>query len=234
MNENILIVDDEKEIADLLEVYLKNDGYTVWKFYSGIEALKCIETQKIDLAVLDVMLPDIDGFRICQKIREQYFYPIIMLTAKVEDSDKIMGLTIGADDYITKPFNPLEVVARVKTQLRRYVRYNNAANTEESGIPVMEYDVKGLIINKDMHKCTLYGKEIILTPIEFSILWYLCENRGKVISSEELFENVWGEKFLDNNNTVMAHIGRLREKLKEPAKNPKLIKTVWGVGYTIE
>lgn len=234
MNENILIVDDEKEIADLLEVYLKNDGYTVWKFYSGIEALKCIETQKIDLAVLDVMLPDIDGFRICQKIREQYFYPIIMLTAKVEDSDKIMGLTIGADDYITKPFNPLEVVARVKTQLRRYVRYNNAANTEESVIHATEYDIRGLIINKEMHKCTLYGKEITLTPIEFSILWYLCENRGKVIPSEELFENVWGEKFLDNNNTVMAHIGRLREKLKEPAKNPKLIKTVWGVGYTIE
>lgn len=234
MNENILIVDDEKEIADLLEVYLKNDGYTVWKFYSGIEALKCIETQKIDLAVLDVMLPDIDGFRICQKIREQYFYPIIMLTAKVEDSDKIMGLTIGADDYITKPFNPLEVVARVKTQLRRYVRYNNAANTEESVIHATEYDIRGLIINKEMHKCTLYGKEITLTPIEFSILWYLCENRGKVIPSEELFENVWGERFLDNNNTVMAHIGRLREKLKEPAKNPKLIKTVWGVGYTIE
>lgn len=234
MNENILIVDDEKEIADLLEVYLKNDGYTVWKFYSGIEALKCIETQKIDLAVLDVMLPDIDGFRICQKIREQYFYPIIMLAAKVEDSDKIMGLTIGADDYITKPFNPLEVVARVKTQLRRYVRYNNAANTEESVIHATEYDIRGLIINKEMHKCTLYGKEITLTPIEFSILWYLCENRGKVIPSEELFENVWGEKFLDNNNTVMAHIGRLREKLKEPAKNPKLIKTVWGVGYTIE
>lgn len=157
-----------------------------------------------------------------------------MLTAKVEDTDKIMGLTIGADDYITKPFNPLEVVARVKTQLRRYVRYNNATNVEVKEIPIDEYDVRGLIINKNTHKCKLYGKEIALTPIEFSILWYLCENRGKVISSEELFENVWGEKFLDNNNTVMAHIGRLREKLKEPAKNPKFIKTVWGVGYTIE
>lgn len=234
MNENILIVDDEKEIADLIEVYLKNDGYTVYKFYNGLDALKCIETQNIDLAILDVMLPDIDGFRICQKIREQYFYPIIMLTAKVEDVDKIMGLTIGADDYITKPFNPLEVVARVKTQLRRYVCYNNTTNTNEKNVPITEYDIRGLIINKNTHKCTLYGKEITLTPIEFSILWYLCKNKGKVIPSEELFENVWGEKFLDNNNTVMAHIGRLREKLGEHSKNPKFIKTVWGVGYTIE
>ena len=234
MNETILIVDDAKEIADLIEVYLKNDGYIVHKFYNGIDALECIKSKKIDLAILDVMLPDIDGFHICQRIREQYFYPIIMLTAKIEDTDKIMGLTIGADDYITKPFNPLEVVARVKTQLRRYVRYNNAAIDEVKEIPIEEYDIRGLIINKNTHKCTLYGKAIALTPIEFSILWYLCENKGKVISSEELFENVWGEKFLDNNNTVMAHIGRLREKLKEPAKNPKFIKTVWGVGYTIE
>ncbi len=234
MAESVMIVDDEKEIADLIEVYLKNDGYTVYKFYNGMDALKCMESTELDLAILDVMLPDIDGFRICQKIREKYFYPIIMLTAKVEDSDKIMGLTIGADDYITKPFNPLEVVARVKTQLRRYVRYNNAAYDEEKNAPITEYDIKGLVINKNTHKCTLYGAEITLTPIEFSILWYLCENRGKVIPSEELFENVWGEKFLDNNNTVMAHIGRLREKLKEPAKNPKFIKTVWGVGYTVE
>lgn len=233
MPERVLVVDDEKEIADLIEVYLKNDGYTVYKFYNGTDALKCVESSEIDLAILDVMLPDIDGFRICEKIREKFFYPIIMLTAKVEDADKIMGLTIGADDYITKPFNPLEVVARVKTQLRRYVRYNNASIIEKN-ISVTECDIRGLIINKNAHKCTLYGKEVTLTPIEFSILWYLCENRGKVIPSEELFEKVWGEKFLDNNNTVMAHIGRLREKLGEPAKKPKFIKTVWGVGYTIE
>lgn len=233
MPERILVVDDEKEIADLIEVCLKNDGYTVYKFYNGIDAIKCIEESEIDLAILDVMLPDIDGFRICQKIREKFFYPIIMLTAKVEDTDKIMGLTIGADDYITKPFNPLEVVARVKTQLRRYVRYNNAT-TEDKKISAAECDIRGLMINKNTHKCTLYGKEVILTPIEFSILWYLCENRGKVIPSEELFEKVWGEKFLDNNNTVMAHIGRLREKLGEPSRKPKFIKTVWGVGYTIE
>lgn len=233
MGETILVVDDEKEIADLIEVYLKNDGYMVYKFYNGTDALKCIDETAVDLVILDVMLPDIDGFRICQKIREKFFYPVIMLTAKVEDGDKIMGLTIGADDYITKPFNPLEVVARVKTQLRRYVRYNTG-NSEEKSAAASEYDIKGLVINKNTHKCILYGKEITLTPIEFSILWYLCEHRGNVIASEELFEKVWGEKFLDNNNTVMAHIGRLREKLKEPARNPKFIKTVWGVGYTIE
>lgn len=153
------------------------------------------------------MLPDVGGFRICQKIRERYFYPIIMLTAKVEDTDKIMGLTIGADDYITKPFNPLEVIARVKTQLRRYVRYNNGTSRTTEVKSVEEYDIRGLFINKSTHKCTLYGKEIALTPIEFSILYYLCENQRKVISSEALFEAVWGEKYLDNNNTVMAHVG---------------------------
>ena len=206
MDGKILVVDDEKEIADLIEVYLLNDGYTVYKFYNGSDALKCINETELDLAILDIMLPDIDGFHICQKIREKYFYPVIMLTAKVEDNDKIMGLAIGADDYITKPFNPLEVVARVKTQLRRYVKYNNSARkmVEETG----EYDIKGLVINKNTHKCTLYGNEVLLTPIEFSILWYLCEHSGNVISSEELFENVWGEKFIDNNNTVMAGLGK--------------------------
>ena len=232
MNEKILVVDDEKEIADLLEVYLKNDNYIVHKYYNGIEALECIQKTEIDLAILDVMLPDIDGFRICQKIRENFYFPVIMLTAKIDDGDKIMGLTIGADDYITKPFNPLEVIARVKTQLRRYQKYNNP--TKKQFFPKSEYDIRGLIINKDTHKCFLFGKEISLTPIEFSILWYLSEHQGKVVSTEELFENIWKEKYLDNNNTVMAHIGRLREKLNEPAKNPKFIKTVWGVGYEIE
>lgn len=232
MSETILVVDDEKEIADLLEVYLKNDGYIVHTCYNGMEALKSIEEKEFDLAILDVMLPDMDGFHICQKIREKFYFPVIMLTAKVEDGDKIMGLTIGADDYITKPFNPLEVVARVKTQLRRYMRYNNPVGKEPA--EAAEYDIKGLYINKDTHKCRLYDKELSLTPIEFSILWYLCEHQGRVVPSEELFEAVWSEKYLDNNNTVMAHIGRLREKLKEPAKKPKFIKTVWGVGYTIE
>lgn len=232
MGENILVVDDEKEIADLLEVYLRSDGYTVYKFYSGADALQCIEETDIDLAVLDVMLPDIDGFRICQKIRERFYFPVIMLTAKVEDGDKIMGLTIGADDYITKPFNPLEVVARVKTQLRRYTRYNHSVSKQPT--EHNEYDIRGLLINRDNHKCFLYEKELFLTPIEFSILWYLCEHQGTVISSEELFEAVWGEKYLDQNNTVMTHVGRLREKMNEPARNPRFIKTVWGVGYTIE
>lgn len=232
MSENILVVDDEKEIADLIELYLKNDGYTVYKFYNGMDALKCIEETKLDLAVLDVMLPDINGFHICQKIREKHFYPVIMLTAKVEDSDKIMGLTLGADDYITKPFNPLEVAARVKTQLRRYKRYNSSA--QETQEKAHEYDIRGLTINNDNHKCFLFGRELQLTPIEFSILWYLCEQQGVVVPSEELFEAVWKEKYFNNSNTVMAHIGRLREKMNEPAKNPKFIKTVWGVGYTIE
>lgn len=231
MNEKILVVDDEKELADLVEVYLKNDGYTVYKFYNGTDALKCIESMELDLAILDIMLPDIDGFQICQKIREKYCFPVIMLTAKVEDGDKIMGLSI-ADDYITKPFNPLEMAARVKVQLRHYMRYRQPCLKQETN--PSEYAVRGMTISKNSHKCILFGKEIQLTPKEFSILWYLCENQGRVVSTEELFEAVWGEKYFDSNNTVMAHIGRLREKMKEPSRNPKFIKTVWGVGYTIE
>lgn len=230
----ILIVDDETDIANLLEVYLKNDGYTVYKFYTGTEALQCIERTELDLAILDVMLPDIDGFKLCGKIREKHFYPIIMLTAKTPDIDKITGLTIGADDYITKPFNPIEVMARVKTQLRRYLNYNGQNQIRAEKTETAEYDIRGLVINKATHKCTLYGEELNLTPIEFSILWYLCERQGEVVSSEELFEAVWRDKFLNNNNTIMAHIGRLREKLREPARKPKFIKTVWGVGYKIE
>lgn len=232
MAENILIVDDEKSIADLVEVYLVNEGYQVYKFYTAAEALACTETQPLSLAILDVMLPDMDGFALCQKIRETHLFPIIMLTAKVEDMDKITGLTLGADDYITKPFNPLELLARVKTQLRRYTRYNSAAAEQEKSLE--EIDIRGLHISKSSHKCSLNGKELSLTPLEFSILWYLCERKGHVVSSEELFESVWGERYLDNNNTVMAHIARLREKMHEPARKPKYVKTVWGVGYTIE
>lgn len=227
-----MIVDDEKEIADLLEVYLKNDGCTVYKFYNGTEALRCIDEKEIDLAILDIMLPDIDGFRICQKIREKYYFPVIMLTAKSEDIDKIQGLTLGADDYIAKPFNPLEVIARVKTQLRRYNQYNITQAVPNEPV---NYDNKGLYICPDSHKCTLNGIVLPLTPFEFDILWYLCKNHGRVVSAEELFEKIWGEKFLEsNNNTVMAHIARLREKMNELPRKPKYIKTVWGVGYTIE
>ena len=229
MGVNILVVDDEAAIADLVEVYLKNEGYIVHKFDNATDALVCVERQKLDLAILDVMLPDMDGFALCQKIREDHLFPILMLTAKVEDMDKITGLTLGADDYITKPFNPLELAARVKTQLRRYMKYNSAGNAGET----TEYDIRGLQISKATHKCVLFGEELALTPLEFSILWYLCSCQGKVVSSEELFEAVWGEKFMDSNNTVMSHIARLREKMHENSKKPKFIKTVWGVGYTI-
>ncbi len=232
MSQSILIVDDEKEIADLVEVYLQNEGYRVFKCYNGTKALEYVQTERLDMAILDVMLPDIDGFGLLRKIREQHFFPIIMLTAKVEDMDKITGLTLGADDYITKPFNPLELTARVKTQLRRYTKYNHSE--AEAISPAQEYDINGLVINKDTHTCTLFNSEITLTPLEFDILWYLCERKGKVVPAEELFQAVWGEKYLNNSNTVMAHIGRLREKLGEPAKNPRFIKTVWGVGYKIE
>lgn len=233
MREKILIVDDEKEIVDLVEVYLKNDGYEVCTAYNGSDALQCVAQEEIGLAILDVMMPDMDGFTLCQKIRENYLFPIIMLTAKIEDIDKITGLTVGADDYITKPFNPLELLARVKTQLRRYTRYNVNAGRENIA-EQNEMDIRGLYISKNNHKCQLNGKALTLTPIEFDILWYLCSRRGSVVSSEELFEAVWGEKYLDNNNTVMTHIARIREKMQEPARRPKYIKTIWGVGYTIE
>lgn len=223
----ILVVDDEKEIADLLEFYLQNEGYEVVKVNTGKEAFQMIDKNDIDLAILDIMLPDIDGFTILKKLRENYFFPVIMLTAKVEDIDKIMGLTIGADDYITKPFNPLELIARVKTQIRRTKLYNKE-------IDANFIDIHGLSINIDSRKVTLFEKEIELTPLEYDILLYLARKRGKVISSEELFTNVWGEKYIDNNNTVMAHIARLREKMSEDARKPKFIKTVWGVGYIIE
>ncbi len=230
MNEEILVVDDESAIADLVEVYLKGEGYTVHKCSTAAQALDCVEHQKVDLAILDVMLPDQSGFSLCRKIRETHLFPILMLTAKVEDMDKITGLALGADDYITKPFNPLELVARVKTQLRRYIRYNRGSGAA----PSQEYDIRGLQISKTSHKCFLFGEELNLTPLEFSILWVLCSRQGKVVSSEELFEAAWGEKYLDSNNTVMSHIARLREKMHENSRRPKFIKTVWGVGYTIE
>ena len=230
METHILVVDDEVAIADLVEVYLASDGYAVHKCATAAQALACVAEQPIDLAILDVMLPDMDGFTLCQRIREDHLFPILMLTARVEDADKILGLTLGADDYLTKPFNPLELVARVKTQLRRYTRYDRAAPGAEG----QALDIRGLQICRDTHKCLLYGEELSLTPREFDILWYLCAHRGKVVSSEELFEAVWGEKYLDSNNSVMSHIARLREKLHENGRKPRFIRTVWGVGYTVE
>ena len=228
MKANILVVDDEPEIADLVSVYLRGEGFQVFPCGTGTEALQVVRNEKIDLAVLDVMLPDISGMTLCAEIRRTCQFPILMLTAKTADTDKITGLTVGADDYMTKPFSPLELVARVKAQLRRYTRYN-AGEKEEGEI----LSVNGLTINKTTHQCWLYDEPMSLTPIEFDILWLLCANRGRVISAEELFETVWGEKYLDRNNTVMVHIRRLREKLGETSDR-KFIKTVWGVGYKVE
>jgi two-component system response regulator VanR len=230
MAANILVVDDEQSIADLIEVYLKNENFNVLKFYNGHDALQCIENKSIDLAILDVMLPDVNGFSICQQIREKNNFPVIMLTAKDEEIDKITGLTLGADDYITKPFRPLEMVARVKAQLRRFTKYNVAEPVQEKDTIVFS----GLVLDKDRHECTLNEKPLSLTPTEFSILWVLASNRGHVVSSEELFHEVWGEKYFTNNNTVMVHIRHIREKMHDSAEHPKYIKTVWGVGYKVE
>ncbi len=226
---NILVIDDEKEIADLIEVYLKNENYNVFKFYTAKEALHCIDTEKLDLAVLDIMIPDIDGFTILRKIREKFNYPVIMLTAKEEEIDKINGLSLGADDYITKPFRPLELIARVKAQIRRSTKYNQDTKQNEDII-----DFAGLVLNHNTRQVFLNERQLALTPTEFSILWFLSSNRGRVISSEELFKEVWKEKYFNSNNTVMVHIRHLREKMNDSAENPKFIKTVWGVGYTIE
>ncbi len=225
----ILIVDDEQAIADLIEVYLKNEGYQTVKCFNGKDALNKVQKNEFDLAILDLMLPDVDGFSICSAIRERgYKYPVIMLTARTQDIDKITGLTLGADDYVTKPFNPLELTARVKAHLRRYKQYNTEAESKD------RIEIRGLEINNESHKCFLFNEEIPLTPTEFGILRLLCENAGRVVSTEDIFEKVWGEKYLDSNNTVMVHIRRIREKLHEPSRNPRFVKTVWGVGYKIE
>lgn len=230
MSINILVVDDEKEIADLLEIYLTNENYTVFKFYSAGEAMKCIQTSKMDLAILDVMLPDGNGFSMCQEIRKNHLFPIIMLTAKDQESDKISGLTFGADDYITKPFRPLEVIARVKAQLRRYTKYNS----EQPQIDNLLMH-RGLTINVKTHEAVLDGVAMTLTPTEFMILQILCEEDGKVVNSEQLFHRIWGDEYFDkNNNTITTHIRHLREKLGDSVENPKYIKTVWGVGYKLE
>jgi two-component system response regulator VanR len=230
MSEKILVIDDEKEIVDLIEVYLKNDGYIVEKFYTGTEALKFIQANEVDLAILDIMLPDVDGFYICQKIRENHTYPIIMLTAKDSEMDKITGLTLGADDYITKPFRPLEVSARVKSQLRRYKKYNTLQSEEKNVLFHSD-----LIMNIKTHECVLNENILVLTPTEFSILRILLENKGNVVSAEELFHSIWKDEYYSKaNNTITVHIRHLREKLNDSLDNPKYIKTIWGVGYKIE
>ena len=229
---NILVTDDEREIADLLEIYLVSDGYRVWKAYSAKEGLEILQEHDIQLAILDIMMPEMDGIEMCRQIRKFSNIPVIFLSAKSADLDKILGLGCGADDYVTKPFSPLELTARVKSQLRRYTEFNPDGVQKKDASEVIS--IRGVVINRTTHVVTVDGEEIKLTPLEFDILWYLCEHKGNVVSSEELFEAVWKEKYIDSNNTVMTHIARLREKLHEPARKPKYVKTVWGVGYTID
>lgn len=229
MEHKILVVDDEPEIADLVALYLQNEGFQVVKCLSGKQAQEVIQKEAFDLAILDIMLPDIDGFKLCQWIRAKHTYPVIMLTAKVSPADKIGGLSLGADDYVTKPFMPLELVARVKAQLRRYTKYNTGV-TEEN---LLTHG--GLTINIETHQCTLNERPLNLTPTEFTILKILCQQKGKVVSSEALFRGVWGEEYYSkNNSTISVHIRHLREKMEDSFEHPKYIKTVWGVGYQIE
>lgn len=232
MSNKILVVDDEHEIADLVALYLENEGYEVYKYYTAMDTLACIQTEDLDLAILDVMMPDMNGFSLCQKIREEHTYPIIMLTAKDDEIDKITGLTLGADDYVVKPFRPLEVVARVKAQLRRYKRYNQLPGSpgQDGIIEHLE-----LAMNVKTHECYLDDQPLSLTPTEFSILQILLEKKGAVISSEDLFHEIWQEEYYNkSNNTITVHIRHLREKLGDTADSPRYIKTVWGVGYKIE
>ena len=227
----ILVVDDEKTIADLVGIYLRNEGYDVTLAYNGADAARAILGQTFDLAVLDIMLPDIDGFELLRTIRAEHTYPVIMLTARDSQTDKIEGLSLGADDYVVKPFRPLELVARVKAQLRRYTSYGS--REKEDGPSIIS--IKGLEINPDAHSVTVDGKPVRCTPLEYSILLYLSENQGRVVPVEDLFRAVWNEEFMaSSNNTVMVHIRHLREKIGDDAASPRFIKNIWGVGYTIE
>lgn len=233
MSDKILIVDDEKEIADLVAFYLESEAFEVKVCYTSKDALEQIQTQVFDIAVLDIMLPGIDGLELCKEIRKKHNYPVIMLTAKDEEIDKIRGLMLGADDYITKPFRPLELVARVKAQLRRYKRYNQAQNIEEEDSSLIIHG--GLVMNIKTHECQLDEKELNLTPTEFSILKILCQRKGEVVSSEELFHEIWQDEYYSkSNNTITVHIRHLREKMNDSVERPKYIKTIWGVGYKIE
>lgn len=227
----ILVVDDEKEIADLIEIYLVSDGYKVYKAYNAADGLDILAKEDIKLVLLDIMMPGMDGLAMCRKIRETSNIPIIILSAKSTDLDKILGLGTGADDYVTKPFNPLELTARVKSQLRRFTQLNPGS---DKGKPETEIQIRGLVINKENHKVVVYGEEVKLTPIEFDILYLLASNPGRVFSTDEIFERVWNEKVYEANNPVMVHIRRLRGKMKEDTRTEKIITTVWGVGYKIE
>ena len=228
-SKSILVVDDEQEIRELIKIFLEKEGYNVVLAQNGEEALKALEEIEIHLIILDIMMPKLDGIETCMKIREEKNMPIIMLSAKSQDIDKIMGLTIGADDYMTKPFNPLELVVRVKAQIGRYVELNTGTAEYTSKV-----EVNDLVINIDRHEVTVKGKNVTLTPTEFEILELLARNKGIVFSIEKIYERVWKEDFFDSNNTVVVHIRRLREKIEENPRRPQIIKTVWGVGYKVD
>lgn len=227
---NILVCDDDKEIVDAIEIYLQQEGFKVYKAYDGVMALKVLAENDIQLAIIDIMMPKMDGIHCTMKIRETSSIPIIILSAKSEDSDKILGLNIGADDYVSKPFNPLELVARVKSNLRRYTQLGNLDTTSDDAL----YKVFGLVINDETKEVTVDGEPVKLTPIEYNILLFLVKNKGKVFSINQIYENIWNENAIGADNTVAVHIRHIREKVEINPKEPKYLKVVWGVGYKIE
>ena len=229
-NINILVVDDDREIAGAIEIYLKNEGYNVFKAYDGLEAINVAGKENLHLIIMDIMMPKLDGMQATMKIREEKNIPIIMLSAKSEDYDKITGLNVGADDYITKPFNPLELIARVKSQIRRYTNLGSMAGVEAKDV----YKNGGLVINDTTKQATIDGEEVQLTPTEYGILKFLTQNAGKVFSIEQIYEHVWDEPAFNPENTVAVHIRRIREKIEIDPKNPRYLKVVWGVGYKVE
>ena len=229
---NILVCDDDKEIAGAIEIYLRNEGYRVFKAYDGIQALEIARKETLHLIIMDIMMPKMDGVQATMKLREEQNIPIIMLSAKSEDYDKITGLNVGADDYVTKPFNPLELIARVKSQLRRYVRLGSLSGQSESRSDI--YTTGGLVIDDGQKSVTLDGEQIPVTPTEYGILKFLTSNAGKVFSIEQIYEAVWNEPAYSAENTVAVHIRRIREKIEIDPKNPQYLKVVWGIGYKIE
>lgn len=227
---NILVCDDDKEIVDAIDIYLSQEGYHILKAYDGLQAIEIMKKEEVHLILLDIMMPNLDGIRATRKIRETSSVPIIMLSAKSEDVDKILGLNIGADDYITKPFNPLELIARVKSQLRRYTQLGNLATEEKEAV----YVCGGLVVNDDLKTVTVDGEPVKLTPIEYNILVLLIKNQGKVFSIEQIYENIWNEEAIGADNTVAVHIRHIREKIEINPKEPRYLKVVWGVGYKID
>ena len=227
---NILVCDDDKEIVEAIEIYLAQEGHHILKAYDGMEALDILEREEVNLLILDVMMPRMDGIRATLKIREKNSIPIIILSAKSEDADKILGLNVGADDYVTKPFNPLELVARVKSQLRRYNQLGGSVKEEKDEI----YEVGGLRINDDLKEVTVDGEPVKLTPIEYNILLLLMKNQGRVFSIGQIYESIWNEEAIGADNTVAVHIRHIREKIEINPKDPRYLKVVWGVGYKIE